>query len=511
MKITSTRDKNLSISMAEAIVNGISNEGGLYTPIDIDRKIDLEKCSSLGYQELAYEVLSVFLEGFSDEETRKCIASAYTDSFTEADVVRTSRVGDDYLLELYHGPTSAFKDVALTLLPHLMTTSYRKMNFHQKIFIPVATSGDTGKAALEGFKDVANTYITVLYPLDGVSPMQKRQMQTTTGSNVNVMAVDGNFDDCQRLVKEISVSYKSRADAKAIVSSANSINIGRLIPQIVYYFKAYFDIKRDYPEMDEIDFVVPTGNFGDILAGYYAKMLGLPIRKLVCASNANNVLTDFLITGVYKKKDTLQLTMSPSMDILVSSNLERLLFLIERDDEAIRAYMSDLASKGTFAVKDSTIKAIQESFVGYCADDDKTAATIKKVWQEHGRLIDTHTAVAYNCMEQYKKDVAGAGSADGANTTCNAGSAMNGCDKASRVPCVILSTASAYKFSKNVLASISSDVPDDEFACMQKLYEITGEPIPTNLASINQLEIRFDSAYQKGDVAGEIANILESI
>lgn len=462
----STRNKENVVSSKEAIIKGLAKDGGLYTPVKLDDiKIDLNKCLDLDYQQLATLILSNIFDDFTEKEIKTCVIDGYTDSFNTDDIVLVTEIGKDFLLELYHGPTSAFKDIALTVLPHLLSTAYKTYAENKKIYILTATSGDTGKAALEAFKNVKNTYITVFYPQDGVSEIQERQMNTTTGNNVDVVAVAGNFDDCQRLVKAIYEDKQISEDYKNVqLSSANSINIGRLIPQVVYYFKAYITlVKNEVIKLnDKVNFVVPTGNFGDILAGYIAKLIGCPINKLVCASNKNNVLVDFINTGIYDINRKFYTTMSPSMDILISSNLERLLFMLsDFDDKKIKQYMDELNTKGRYEIDKEMLEKLQESFVGVYVSESKCSQAICQAFSEDNRLIDPHTAIAYHASHKYV-------------------------DKHKNI---ILATASPFKFPNSVLNSITEADVKDETLATQKLAQIAKEEIPSNLKDINKLEI----------------------
>lgn len=480
MKIfVSSRNKKEKYSAKQAIIQGLSKDGGLFTPLDIaEKKIEVEKLLDLSYQDIAYEVLSRFFDDFSKEELEKCIHGAYDKNFSVSDITPISKIGNDYMLELYHGPTSAFKDVALTILPYLLKTAYTTQN--KKVYILTATSGDTGKAALEGFKNVDNTFITVFYPNKGVSLIQEKQMNTTTGNNVEVISVNGNFDDCQRLVK---TCYEQISSDSVQLSSANSINIGRLVPQVVYYFKAYVDLVKnaEIKINDKVNFVVPTGNFGNILAGYFAKLLGCPINKLICASNKNNVLTDFINTGIYDRNREFFSTISPSMDILISSNLERLLFVLsDYDDEKISKYMRDLSEKGKYSVDEALLKKIQETFVAFYCDEEDCKKTIKEAYEKDSRLIDTHTAVAYYASKKYM-------------------------DKNKNI---ILSTASPYKFCNNVLNALAAYTKENEFDAMRELEKISGEKIPDNLKNIENLP---DLHKRTIDIQDGIKTVLERI
>ena len=493
MKLYSTRNLNEIKNPKDAIIKGLSVDGGLYCPKYEDivaHKFDIKDLLSNDYKATAKLVFSTIFDDFTKDEIIGCINSAYNENnfdIVGTNIAPVTKIGDNYLMELYHGPTSAFKDVALTILPQFLTTAYKSKGENKKVYILTATSGDTGKAALSGFKDVGNTIITVFYPTDGVSNIQKLQMQTSEGKNVSVVALKGNFDDCQRLVKEIYTDSEIKKlcdDNNIVLSSANSINIGRLVPQIVYYIQTYIDLvnKNQIKLNDKISFVVPTGNFGDILAGYIAKLLGTPIDKLICASNDNNVLTDFINTGVYNKNRELYKTISPSMDILVSSNLERLLFLLSGNDaDFVNKLMNELSTKGEYRIDNSLLDKIKEHFVAYYATQNECKKTIKEAFVNDKRIIDTHTAVAYACLKKYIQTLAvGAKQFTGLFRTCGA--------------LVILSTASPYKFSRDVLKCICNENVDtlDDFACLDKLHELTGEKIPKNLAELKNKEIRFD-------------------
>ena len=513
MKLYSTRNLDEIKNPKDAIIKGLSDDGGLYCPKYEDivtHKFDIGKLLSNDYKATAKLVFSIFLDDFTDAEIENCINLAYNKNNFDIDTRRgelhepnfniapVSKIGDNFLMELYHGPTSAFKDVALTILPQFLTTAYKSKGENKKVYILTATSGDTGKAALSGFKDVENTIITVFYPTDGVSNIQKLQMQTSEGKNVSVVALKGDFDDCQRLVKEIYTDNEIKKlcdENNVVLSSANSINIGRLVPQIVYYIQTYIDLvnANNIKLGDKINFVVPTGNFGDILAGFIAKLLGTPINKLICASNDNNVLTDFINTGIYNKKRELYKTISPSMDILVSSNLERLLFLLSGNDaNFVNGLMNSLNKTGEYKIDENLLNTIKEHFVAYYATQDECKKTIKDAFENDKRIIDTHTAVAYACLKKY--------------LTCSVGSdtirpnvGANACRALStgkfHEPSVILSTASPYKFARDVLKCIcDSDIDTiDDFACLDKLNELTGNPVPKNLAALKTKEKRFDT------------------
>ena len=491
MKYISTRNKDKVVSSSEAIIQGLATDGGLYTPQSLNQKVDLSSALKMNYLELAQYILSLFLSDFSHEQIQQCVQNAYQNSFENNEVAPLCKYHDGWLMELWHGPTSAFKDVALTLLPHLLTAAYKNQNENDLISILTATSGDTGKAAINGFADVKNTAITVLYPEIGVSDIQKRQMRTSLGKNVEVIAVKGNFDDCQQIVKE---SMKNPVVLNACkhmkLSSANSINIGRLLPQIVYYFDSYAKLVKsgDIQLGDTVNFIVPSGNFGNILAGYLAKKLGLPVKKLVCASNSNNVLTEFIHTGSYNANRAFIPTISPSMDILVSSNLERLLFLLSNhNDVLINQYMSSLKEDGHYTISDELRHALQESFTAYDCSEEECKKVIYDTFHNEHILIDPHTAVAVHACHAYKQE---------SNDT---------------TPCIVLSTASAYKFAKNVYAALTGKSCDDEFEAMHALHDYTSVAIPKNLACLKDMPIRFTKVIEKEDALTAIAKRLEDL
>ena len=491
MKYISTRNKDKVVSSSEAIIQGLAADGGLYTPQSLDQKVDLSSALKMNYLELAQYILSLFLSDFSHEQIQQCVQNAYQNSFENNEVAPLCKYHDGWLMELWHGPTSAFKDVALTLLPHLLTAAYKNQNENDLISILTATSGDTGKAAINGFADVKNTAITVLYPEIGVSDIQKRQMRTSLGKNVEVIAVKGNFDDCQQIVKEAMKNPVVLSACKHMkLSSANSINIGRLLPQIVYYFDSYAKlVKRgDIQLGDAVNFIVPSGNFGNILAGYLAKKLGLPVKKLVCASNSNNVLTEFIRTGSYNANRAFIPTISPSMDILVSSNLERLLFLLSNhNDVLINQYMSSLKEDGHYTISDELRHALQESFTAYDCSEEECKKVIYDTFHNEHILIDPHTAVAVHACHAYKQE---------SNDT---------------TPCIVLSTASAYKFAKDVYAALTGKSCDDEFEAMYALHDYTSVAIPKNLACLKDMPIRFTKVIEKEDALDTIAKRLEDL
>ena len=472
MQYQSTRDKNLKASSAQAILNGLAPDGGLYTMPSFDEaRFDYRDVLDLDTFSMSAKILSKLLPDFSEQEMTALVREGYAGKFETDHLTPTVSVGEDYILELFRGPTSAFKDVALSMLPRLMTAAKEKCDFTDEILILTATSGDTGKAAMEGFCNVPGTKIIVFYPYGGVSAVQQAQMATQAGDNVCVCAVRGNFDDAQTGVKKIfsAVGREKLLDGKGVsLSSANSINIGRLAPQVVYYYRAYADLLKmgRIREGDKVDFVVPTGNFGDILAGYFAKEMGLPVGRLVCASNANNVLTEFLRTGRYDRRRPFYKTVSPSMDILVSSNLERLLYLLSGDDALVARLMRQLGEEGYYEVDGEMLAKLRSLFWAGCCDDAGAKAAIGKVWREDHYLCDTHTAVAWDVAQQYKKE----------NAEHNA--------------VVVLSTASPYKFPAAVLEGIGESAKGDEFDVMEQLHDVTGVPVPKNLASLREREVR---------------------
>ena len=491
MKYISTRNKDKVVASSEAIIQGLAADGGLYTPQTLNQKVDLSSTLKMNYLELAQYILSLFLSDFSHEQIQQCVQNAYQNSFENNEVAPLCKYHDGWLMELWHGPTSAFKDVALTLLPHLLTAAYKNQNENDLISILTATSGDTGKAAINGFADVKNTAITVLYPEIGVSDIQKRQMRTSLGKNVEVIAVKGNFDDCQQIVKEAMKNPVVLNACKHMkLSSANSINIGRLLPQIVYYFDSYTKLVKsgDIQLGDAVNFVVPSGNFGNILAGYLAKKLGLPVKKLVCASNSNNVLTEFIRTGSYNANRAFIPTISPSMDILVSSNLERLLFLLsDHNDVLINQYMISLKEDGHYTISDELRHALQESFTAYDCSEEECKKVIHDTFHNEHILIDPHTAVAVHACHAYKQE---------SNDT---------------TPCIVLSTASAYKFAKDVYAALTGKSCDDEFEAMYALHDYTSVAIPKNLACLKDMPIRFTKVIEKEDALTAIAKRLEDL
>ena len=494
MKYYSTRDTGVRMESAEAIKMGLSRDGGLLTPEKIPQmdRAFLESLLNARYQERAAKVMALYLTDYTEDELLAFAENAYgPDRFDTPAVAPVRKVDDTtYCLELWHGPTSAFKDMALQMLPQLLSAALRKTGEDKTVCILVATSGDTGKAAMEGFADVPQTKILVFYPKDGVSKVQETQMVTQEGENVGVCAVVGNFDDAQAGVKRIFSDETIRAtltDRGYFLSSANSINWGRILPQVVYYISAYCDLVRDgeIAMGDKVNFCVPTGNFGDILAAYYAKRMGLPVGKLICASNRNDVLTDFLRTGVYDRNRPFHTTMSPSMDILVSSNLERLLFDLSGENDAeVRGYMDALAKEGRYEVSDKIKAALKEQYWGGFCDEAGTAAAIADFYKNKGYLIDTHTAVAASVMEQYRK-------ATGDKTVT-----------------VFVSTASPYKFCNHVLAAIGETPMGDGVELLDQLHAVSGVAVPRRLAALKGKARRFDLTCEKPGMDAVVLDFL---
>jgi len=491
MHYVSTRDASLQFSAAHAIEQGLSRDGGLFLPETMPKLPDLKELASMSYQQRAVAVMKLFLDDFTSEELQTYAEKAYgPEKFDCAAVAPVEKLHcKTSVLELWHGPTCAFKDMALQMLPYLLTASMKKNGEDKTVCILVATSGDTGKAALEGFCDVENTKILVFYPKDGVSDIQQLQMVTQSGENVGVCAVYGNFDDAQTGVKRIfsDVSYREELLQKGyVLSSANSINWGRVLPQIVYYISAYCDlmVQGEIQQGDLVNFCVPTGNFGNILACYYAKKMGLPVGKLICASNANNVLTDFIRTGCYDRNRPFYTTTSPSMDILISSNLERLLYDMTGSDAEVRGYMESLNATGKYQVSDAVLAKIKEQFVSGCCDDERTLNTIAKVFRDKGYLMDTHTAVAYTVLQDYR-----AATADD-------------------TPAVVVSTASPFKFCDSVLKALGVDEQLPGTAILQQLTDVTGKAAPMPLASLAGKEVRFTQVTEKEAMTDVVSGML---
>lgn len=496
MNYASTRNSSLKTTSAHAIVKGLSDEGGLFVPEEIPAltKEEILGLCDMSYVDRAYAVFAKYLTDFTPEELRHCVESAYNNkNFDSHNIAEITKLKDKkYILELWHGPTCAFKDMALQILPYLLTTSAKKTVDGKQIAILVATSGDTGKAALEGFKDVPGTSISVFYPEDGVSPMQKRQMTTQEGKNVNVCAVKGNFDDCQNGVKAIftdSAIADRLAKSNVLLSSANSINWGRLAPQIIYYVSTYAQLVKDkeIEYGDKVNIVVPTGNFGNILAAYYAKLMGIPVNKLICASNSNNVLTDFINTGVYDRNRKFYTTVSPSMDILISSNLERLLYhLTGRDDKLINEWFGKLKESGRYEVNDDVKKQLSELFCAGCCSDEETKAQIRRTFEDEHYLLDTHSAVAVKVYEDYKTNTG------------------------DMTPTIIASTANPYKFGRAVFEAVGGDASEnDEFKLIEKLEQKTSTKIPAPLAATKDKAVRFTGTVEKQDMSRVVTDFLE--
>ncbi len=480
----STRDRNLKMDSAQAVLEGLAPDGGLMVPESLP-KFDWQDCLQGDTLSMAKKILSALLPDVENMDT--LVENAYRGKFSKEDLTPTVQVGDFRVLELFHGPTSAFKDVALCMLPHLLVQAKTQKGVKEDILILTATSGDTGKAALVGFADVPGVKICVFYPDGGVSRVQRAQMVTQKGNNVTVSGVNGNFDDAQTGVKNIFAASENNVlpGTANRLSTANSMNIGRLAPQVMYYFKAYADLlKRGQITMgDEVNFSVPTGNFGDILAGYLAKKLGLPVGKLICASHANNVLTDFIRTGTYDRRRPLHKTISPSMDILVSSNLERLLYLMTQDTTLVADLMKQLNTEGFYTVPADLQKTIgQEFWAGYC-DDEKARQTIGQVFQTQNYLCDTHTAAGWAVAEDYVRETGDAR------------------------PMVVLSTASPYKFPAAVLSSLESSNETDEFKQMQRLSDLTGVAIPANLQGLQEKKELHTDVIPKDRMLDYVKNI----
>lgn len=478
MKYRSTRGFEKEFSASEAVIKGLCDDGGLFVPESFPKlSVPVEKLAELDYRECAYTVLKEYFTDYTEEELRNCINNAYDSKFDTEEMAPLVKKGDQYFLELFHGKTIAFKDMALSILPHLLTTALKKNNINKEVVILTATSGDTGKAALAAFADVPGTRIIVFYPHGGVSKIQELQMVTEKGKNTKVVSVKGNFDDCQTGVKNIfnNAELKKELDEKGYVfSSANSINIGRLFPQVAYYVYAYGRMVKqgEIKAGDKINFVVPTGNFGNILAGFYAKKMGLPIDKLICASNDNKVLFDFFMSGEYNRNREFILTSSPSMDILISSNLERLIYIIAGCDAKKNAeLMKDLSTKGVYEISDD-MKAELQDFIGEYADEEAVFDTIKKIYDETGYVIDTHTAVAATAdlnIEQDNKSV-------------------------------VVSTASPYKFTRHVLRALNvseaSDPNKDDFELVDELCRLSGVKVPNAVEEIRTAEILHNTVIE---------------
>ena len=479
MQFFSTRDQSRRVSASQAIAQGLSEEGGLFVPESFPQ-VDVKALCGLDYPAMAAAVLREYLTDYDPAFLAGAAAATYGDVFGGKAGYLAPVEGDTWALELWHGPTCAFKDYALQLMPKLLVEAKRNLGRTEKTLILVATSGDTGKAALDGYHDIPGVEIAVFYPTGGTSEIQRLQMATQEGANVAVYAVRGNFDDAQTGVKRVFADKEIAArlaQRNICLSSANSINWGRLAPQIVYYFAAYAQLLKagKIAFGGEVDFCVPTGNFGDILAGYYAKQMGLPVGRLVCASNQNNVLTDFLRTGVYTARREFYKTSSPSMDILVSSNLERLLWHVTGSDAEVAGLMDRLNREGSYTVRPEMLAAIQETFACGWSSEEEVAAEIRTRWERDGYLCDTHTAVAFHVAGQQKR---------------------------AGVPMVVLSTASPFKFPRSVLAALGHAAPENDFEAMQALEQATGRTAPASLACLRQKPERFDAVIDPSQIAG---------
>ena len=487
----STRDAEKTVTASQAILKGLADDGGLFVPVSIPKlPVALGELKEMTYQEIAYTVMKEFLTDFTEEELKSCIAKAYDSKFDTEEIAPLAKVEDAYYLELFHGATIAFKDMALSILPHLLTTSAKKNQVKNEIVILTATSGDTGKAALAGFADVEGTKIIVFYPKNGVSRVQELQMVTQKGDNTSVVAIHGNFDNAQSGVKamfENKELEKELNEAGYQFSSANSINIGRLVPQVVYYVYAYAKLlqNEEIAEDEEINVVVPTGNFGNILAAYYAKNMGIPIAKLICASNENKVLYDFFQTGTYDRNREFVLTTSPSMDILISSNLERLIYKISGEDARKDTdLMTELKTKGSYAIT-GEMKANLADFAAGYATEEQVAKTIHDIYEDTGYVMDTHTAVAATVYKAYKED-----SKDDRKT-------------------VIASTASPYKFAGSVMSAIDSKYKgQDDFKLIEELQKVSGTELPNAIKEIMNAEIRHNTECDVDQMEQTVKNIL---
>ena len=487
----STRDAEKTVTASQAILKGLADDGGLFVPVSIPKlPVSLGELKEMTYQEIAYTVMKEFLTDFTEEELKNCIAKAYDSKFDTEEIAPLAKVEDAYYLELFHGATIAFKDMALSILPHLLTTSAKKNQVKNEIVILTATSGDTGKAALAGFADVEGTKIIVFYPKNGVSRVQELQMVTQKGDNTSVVAIHGNFDNAQSGVKamfENKELEKELNEAGYQFSSANSINIGRLVPQVVYYVYAYAKLlqNEEIVEDEEINVVVPTGNFGNILAAYYAKNMGIPIAKLICASNENKVLYDFFQTGTYDRNREFVLTTSPSMDILISSNLERLIYKISGEDARKDTdLMTELKTKGSYAIT-GEMKANLADFAAGYATEEQVAKTIHDIYEDTGYVMDTHTAVAATVYKAYKED-----SKDDRKT-------------------VIASTASPYKFAGSVMSAIDPKYKgQDDFKLIEELQKVSGTELPNAIKEIMNAEIRHNTECDVDQMEQTVKNIL---
>jgi threonine synthase len=488
----STRNKQKEINFYQAIVQGIGDDGGLLVPNFDFTKLDLDKLIKLNYVDLATEILSTFLDEDGKELIHNACNNAYGKGLFPKEVVPVVKVGDNFVAELFHGKTAAFKDMALSLLPHLMTLSLKKLNEDREVMILAATSGDTGKAALEGFKDVDGTCIKVFYPLDGVSAIQQQQMLSQEGSNVKVVGIHGNFDDAQSAVKKAFTDERLKEVASkhhVFLSSANSINVGRLIPQIVYYFHSYFELVRnnEIKMGEEINFTIPSGNFGNCLAGWFAKNMGLPVKKYIVASNKNNILTDFFNTGVYDSNREFYKTNAPAMDILVSSNLERLVwFMSGKDGNKVNEFYEELAKDGVYKVDKETLDTIKSQFIGDYLNEDEVLETIKDCYKENKYLLDTHTACGYGALKRYQENTG------------------------DKTKTVLLSTASPYKFPDSVFFAIYNE-DLDVYTAIKELESKTGVPTPAPLVDIDKRPILHKETIDKTEILDFIAKEMENM
>lgn len=488
----STRGTEKGITASSAILKGLSSDGGLFVP-EVIPKLDIpvEELAKMSYQEVAFEVMSRFFTDFTEEELKSCIEKAYDSKFDTEKIAPVRKADGKYYLELFHGATIAFKDMALSILPHLMTTAARKNHIENEIVILTATSGDTGKAAMAGFADVPGTKIIVFYPKNGVSPVQEKQMVTQKGQNTYVVGITGNFDDAQTAVKKMFNDQEMKETlhkAGFQFSSANSINIGRLVPQIVYYVYAYASLvgEGSLQNGEKVNIAVPTGNFGNILAAFYAKEMGLPVNKLICASNENKVLYDFFSTGRYDRRRDFILTNSPSMDILISSNLERLIYQIAGEDASVcKKLMENLAAGGAYTITEEMKEALADFYGNYCTEEE-TAETIKRVYEESGYILDTHTAVASGVYEKYRKE------------------------SGDETPVIIASTASPYKFARSVMDAVTElSGEEEDFDLIDRLCELSGVPVPGAVEEIRTAPVLHNCVVEASDMPQTVLSILK--
>ena len=491
MRYFSTRSDKYTASASEAILAGIAPDGGLFVPESFPQP-DFARWRDYTYQEVAVDLFSLFLTDFSPEAIKQIVEESYSTNFDSPQITPIHWLDEDTgVLEMWHGPTLAFKDLALQCLPQLFEEAKKIQEIKERFLILTATSGDTGKAAMAGFSGKKDALVAVFYPHGGVSSFQERQMLSNRGDNVRAFAVEGNFDDCQRMIKQATSDPLVLSSLDGVsISSANSINVGRLMPQIVYYYTSYAKLVESGAVAcgDPVNFVVPTGNFGDILAGYFAKLLGLPVNRLICASNTNNVLTDFLNTGTYSIHRTFTPTISPSMDILISSNLERLLFMASGyDDDFVSEMMKNLQKKGSYSVPKEIMAKITATFAGCWTDEDTCRKTIHDLFENEHVLIDPHTAVALAAKKKYEQETG------------------------DHTPSVILSTASPYKFTHDVLACIAGEDMADDFAAMERLHALSGVKIPPSLAALKDMDVRFTRSIEIEDGMQVIADRMKEV